>query len=607
MQPPVSNYTDVATPQLEHFRQSIQRNNDETWEMYKNVASAEVATEEDYGRYLQTLIRQSRRINDDKIVQIFTDMQAQGYLSLPKDIGAFMLHELTQIRYDNVRKLYSEWKATRTPDSSNESRLVMYSMLTAYAAQDVPDVDIEELLAEFPPEYLHGSRYNRIMRSHLPQSLLQKTENLIVNLEDREIKPNTELFTARVTRAFNERNFDKAMELYQKAAGCEIQLNDFTYGAFITGFISVQRMRDAISVWNDMIQSGMKPNVITYHAMLDGFGQRRDLESAEKIWARMHSSGIAFDVVSYTTMMNVCFSARKVDRAMELFLQMQNAGIEANLVVCNTILNGLLENGQQEMASKFHEYMQNEGIVDDLITYNTFLRSYVREGDLDSALETVQAMSKAGINPDVWTFTTLLASLRGRRPSRQIISQEEKAAASEARLKIISALIQDMHFMGIEPNTATFTSIIDGLAKENNMEAAHVVFETMQKMGIRPNVKTYTTMMQGYLRGAGEMESALKMLNQMMRQGIKPDAATYHALIAGYFDRNDVDSAMQMYEQMKQSGLRAGTKTYTITLDSLARLGHRNLAQGVIKDMGRAGFKVESRALARLVKAIERK
>jgi len=60
-------------------------------------------------------------------------------------------------------------------------------------------------------------------------------------------------------------------------------------------------------------------------------------------------------------------------------------------------------------------------------------------------------------------------------------------------------LLKEMHHIGQPANVVTYTSLLDGLCKNQNLHKATALFMKMKEWGIQPDKYTYTALIDGHL------------------------------------------------------------------------------------------------------------
>ncbi|MCO5575041.1 hypothetical protein L7F22_028838 [Adiantum nelumboides] len=97
---------------------------------------------------------------------------------------------------------------------------------------------------------------------------------------------------------------------------------------------------------------------------------------------------------------------------------------------------------------------------------------------------------------------------------------------------------------GCTPNVVTYSSLIDGLLKANEISKALAILSEMEDRGdTLPNLVTYHVVIT-WLVKQGRPQDALAILRKIGNVGCEPDWRTYIVLIDGLLDLNEVRYAL---------------------------------------------------------------
>ena len=97
--------------------------------------------------------------------------------------------------------------------------------------------------------------------------------------------------------------------------------------------------------------------------------------------------------------------------------------------------------------------MVEHGPRPDIVSYNTFLWHYGCIGDMKGLMGVLWALKPASVQLDAHSFTTVLSALY-------------EAGKQDAHTKNIEI----MHMMGLQPNTMTYSTIVDFLVLQGGEE-----------------------------------------------------------------------------------------------------------------------------------------
>ncbi|XP_042460118.1 pentatricopeptide repeat-containing protein At3g53170-like [Zingiber officinale] len=136
---------------------------------------------------------------------------------------------------------------------------------------------------------------------------------------------------------------------------------------------------------------------------------------------------------------------------------------------------------QPDHATSLFRVMLSEGLKPTLDVYTSLVGAYGHSGLLDKAISTLEEMNAiSDCEPDAHTYTVLISSCCKLR-----------------RFELIPQLLMEMSYLGIEPNTVTHNTIIDGYGKARMLEEMESHLSTMLETGkCLPDIYTMNSMIK---------------------------------------------------------------------------------------------------------------
>ncbi|XP_043689352.1 pentatricopeptide repeat-containing protein At1g62930, chloroplastic-like [Telopea speciosissima] len=119
---------------------------------------------------------------------------------------------------------------------------------------------------------------------------------------------------------------------------------------------------------------------------------------------------------------------------------------------------------------------------------------------------------------------------------------------------------------GYEPNTISYSSLINGYCKCKRMNEAFQLFKEMPHKGIIVDTITYTSLIQGFFL-AGQVGYALKVFKEIKVHGHNPNQHTYSILMSGLCKSRRVDDALKLFHGIDSKNL--DILTYSVLLDRM--------------------------------------
>lgn len=293
---------------------------------------------------------------------------------------------------------------------------------------------------------------------------------------------------------------------------------------------------------------------VPYSILLKAYGQREDIKNVEMSIYHAKRNGVVPDIVMANTVLDAFVNCGLADRAEELF---------------GALTTG---NGGEDIFWPL--------LRPNVRTYNTMLKGMATEGRIDEAMRMSETMRKSGIWDDITTNTLVKVA---------VTAQEFEVA--ECLLSNYTSSVSSK-YTNRHPNVEAYTELIDGYAKDNQLEKALETMQLMQNRGVSPNEYTYTCIV-GALTRNNKVRQAKKMIEYVTglqdfasssRRGRRLLTPIFNAFLSGLLsvDGNEhsnapgqshslnILEALNMLSEMEQMNIYPNVVTVTLLVDGLA-------------------------------------
>ncbi|KAL9316811.1 hypothetical protein ACSQ67_017812 [Phaseolus vulgaris] len=257
---------------------------------------------------------------------------------------------------------------------------------------------------------------------------------------------------------------------------------------------------------------------------------------------------------------------------------------------------------QPEEASHLFEIMFSEGLKPTVDVYTALVSAYGQSGLLDQAFSTVEDMkSVVDCEPDIYTYSILVS-----------------CCAKFRRFDLIEHVLEEMSFLGIECNSVTYNSIIDGYGKAgmfekmdntlndmiengnchpdvftlNSFVGAHGKdgqidkmekwYDEFQLMGIKPDITTFNLMIKSYGK-AGMYKKMKTVIDFMERRVFSPTIVTYNTVIEVFGKAGEIDKMDQYFLKMKHLGVKPNSITYCSLVSAYSKVGRIDKVESIMR------------------------
>jgi len=228
----------------------------------------------------------------------------------------------------------------------------------------------------------------------------------------------------------------------------------------------------------------------------------------------------------------------------------------------------------------------------DLVTINTVLRHQARAADVPAMNSLFALAEKLNLKPDVITYTTLVQGLLRAN-----------------QLQMAKKTLDTMYSEGKEPTERMCSMLIADLAKNGDrtgLRHAEELMREMKKKGFMPDVVTWTGLLSGYFRGGWE-EDGWEAVDRMEKgQGIQLNRVAYHVILRqageGKLPAGAAPVTPRLFKRMLDDGITPNSDTYVLMLEPLLRAKRFEEARKVLREMKFRKFQPEKSSLINLVK-----
>ena len=196
---------------------------------------------------------------------------------------------------------------------------------------------------------------------------------------------------------------------------------------------------------------GQHPNVQTYAILLDGLCKNLHFLKAMTLFQAMEDKKLYLNIVIYNILIDGTCLVEKLTTARELFNSFSIKGFQANVWTYTIVIKGLCKEGLLNKASELFEKMEENGCSPNHVTYNKIIQDSLQHNETSWVVQDLQMMVDKDISSNA-TIATILIDLSS-------MNQADKTLQ--------------------EPDTITYSSLIDGYCLQNRMNRAIKVFDKM--------------------------------------------------------------------------------------------------------------------------------
>ncbi|KAJ8446867.1 hypothetical protein Cgig2_016177 [Carnegiea gigantea] len=271
------------------------------------------------------------------------------------------------------------------------------------------------------------------------------------------------------------------IDFYFKCSSCRLAENVFkcmpktsaiSWNTMISGYLSVGFYVDALTIFREMRESGVKPDPITFASIINACSQLAALEQGKEIHSHVIKSELETDIIVMGAVLDMYARCGAMEEALGIFNQLPKR---------------------------------------DLAAWTSLIMAYGSHGRASDAIQLFESMKKLNIKPDEIAFLSVLSACG-------------HAGLVEEGLFYFNQMVTDY---GIEPMIEHYSCLIDLLQRAGRLQEA---YEILQKM---PNIRENTELLCTLLSGCN-LQGDLQCLVRTRRNfiGKDPDCSSSSVVLA---------------------------------------------------------------------------
>mmetsp|Transcript_5263 Transcript_5263/g.7411 ORF Transcript_5263/g.7411 Transcript_5263/m.7411 type:complete len:421 (+) Transcript_5263:156-1418(+) len=238
----------------------------------------------------------------------------------------------------------------------------------------------------------------------------------------------------------------KVSELWSLVEELGTLRDEREYTIVISAWGRVRKPDMAIALLSQMENEGLRPNVITYNAVISACEKGRQWGRACALLEEMPSKGLIPNVVTYSAAISACEKGSQWQKALSILQNMQSNGVQPNVVTYSAAISACGKGGQWQKAVQLLDTMRMHGVQPNVVSYNAAMSACEKVGHWQTVLNLLdQLKCDTSLEPSLISYNTAIA-----------------ACAKHGQLARTQELLNDMEIAGIQPDLATYRTLLVG-------------------------------------------------------------------------------------------------------------------------------------------------
>ncbi|XLS79267.1 hypothetical protein HN51_063492 [Arachis hypogaea] len=408
------------------------------------------------------------------------------------------------------------------------------------------------------------------------------------------------------------------------------------------GLCDEGKVKEAISLRDEMESLRVMPNEVTYNTLIDGCFQWRGCVESFKLVEEMKGKGVKTNAMTHNIMVKWYCKEGKMDEAGCVVAKMVGSGFLPDCFTYNTMINGYCKAGNLGEAFRMMDEMGRKGLKMDTFTLNTIVHKLCTEKMLKEAYELTVKAAKRGYILDEVTYGTLIMGYFKNEQTNKALKlwdemKEKRIIPSVCHsLKTDQAInkLNELLDKGLAPDEATCNIIIHGYCWEGAVEKAFLFYNRMVENSFKPDVIICNILLRGLCKHGmfentwiikgryntlisvlckeGKLDEAFDLMTEMEKKKLGPDRYTYIAFIGALTHAGRTEEANKFMSKLLETGpnmisedtsqiLGAGDKDYSEQISNFCTQGKYKEAMKLFQESEQKGVSLNKSACFKLM------
>ncbi|XP_072956097.1 pentatricopeptide repeat-containing protein At3g16610 [Typha angustifolia] len=302
-------------------------------------------------------------------------------------------------------------------------------------------------------------------------------------------------------------------------------------------------------------------NEVTWSALIGGYVLIDKMEEALELFNQMMLEGSStVSPTSVASVLRACARLGDLVRGQEMHTFLVKSGFLSDITAANSLLSMYAKAGSIDDAVKFFEEMDAK----DTVSYSALISGCVQNGNAEEAFFVFRKMQLSNTEPDAATMVGVI-------PACSHLAALQHGKCSHGHVIV----------RGLTSDTSICNALIDMYAKCGRIDLARIVFDKMMNR----DVVSWNAVIAGYgIHGLGS--ESISVFSSMESAGVIPDDITFICLISACSHSGLVNDGKHCFHVMTRIyGIKPRMEHYICMVDLLGRGGFLNEAHDFICNM----------------------
>ncbi|KAJ7539126.1 hypothetical protein O6H91_11G077500 [Diphasiastrum complanatum] len=396
---------------------------------------------------------------DKEAIKLFEEMQQNGvqpdkitFQSVLKACGRISLHEGRMIHRQVVNMgLESDMHIGST----------LVDMYANFGSIHEAHKVFNEMLAR------DTVAWNALITGYAQQGSGLEVLQLFKVMKDEGIDPDGVTFVSVLKACGSMGDLENGKLVHTMVLKRKLGSDVYIGATIIDMYAKCGSLNDAKQVFDNLVER----DLVAWNAMIAGYVQHGYGRQALELFKNMKEEGLKPDIFTFASVLKACGCIAALDQGKLIHAQIRESGLEPDLLVANNLVDMYAKCGQLDKAYDVFANLKRR----DVTSWNALMAGCAHLGLGTHALKVFGEMLKDGVQPNDATFVCALS------------------ACSHANLPKDGVQIFDsMADFGIIPKWQHYSCMVDILSRAGNLLEAE---EFIHKMPVQPDADMWMSLL----------------------------------------------------------------------------------------------------------------
>ena len=352
-------------------------------------------------------------------------------------------------------------------------------------------------ISDYDSRYLSASDLGRLAYicrgyQHNVTTAHELIDEFVMGLPKKKQSNRADALDELIWRILVNGDIHKAHQVLQKVQNDmvdKVKINEMVFVNLMNAYRRQEKYHESLKIFEQFLETKQRPTIKAFNAVLQIFAAQGSADRASYIFETMNQLDVEPDVATYTELIRANGHAGHLKMCIHFYNKMLQSDISPNAYTYSALIEASSRRNDIKSVFRWFQIMISDNVQPNQVVISCILKSLSKQHDdypnmPEAVLFIAHQAAMAGVKTDAALYTILL-------------KMQAESIGIEGALKVH----RDMLAQSVEPNTFTYTILMDTCGKNKMPETAEKIFDLMKKSERHlPNTVTYSVMMDAWLK-----------------------------------------------------------------------------------------------------------